>query len=419
MRAYDRNGRLKVKAGVSFDDGPNLDAFDRLRVSQPTGLFDTQFQYTQNTLLWETVITGAAPPTATHAPNESAIDLALTADNQIQAVLRQSRQYHRYQPGRSQLIQLTFNFNAATATGVVKKEVGYGDDDNGIFLYQTSSGVGIRLRSKVTGSVVDTDVAQTSWNIDKMNGTGPSGITIDWTKAQIFATDLQWLGVGRVRYYLKVGAFYPIHEINNANANSTTYMTTACLPIRYKISKTASTDTGTLKQICSAVFSEGGFELERGYPFSAFNSTTGITTTGTARRPILSIRPAATLNSIVNRGMIIPESVGVFISSNHTVLWELVYGGALTGAAFAAVDGTHSITERDSTATAITGGITISPDFASSTNQSRVTVPVNLAQRLPLTLDTAGANPINLSLVVTSFSGDATCHGVMKWRELR
>lgn len=136
---------------------------------------------------------------------------------------------------------------------------------------------------------MDTFIPQSSWNIDKLDGTGISGKTLDITKSQIFLIDFQWLGVGRVRFALDIdGRITPIHEVNNANSLGIVYMKTPTLPVRYEVVNTGtSTSTTTLEQICCSVSSEGGYQI----PGIEFSAGHGITRRAvTARVPILAIR---------------------------------------------------------------------------------------------------------------------------------
>lgn len=380
------------------------DAFGRQRVSNPTTLFDSQQQYDTSPLLWDSTTSGSG--TVTHSANGAAALCNVTTTSG-DAVVRQTRAYHRYQPGKSHFVLTTFVMAAPEAN--LRQRVGYFDADNGVYLEQTGTTINVVLRSKVTGSVVNTAVPQASWNIDKY-------YDLDLEKAQIFYVALEWLGVGSVQVGFVVdGQLVPVHQFNNANNISNVYMTTANLPVRYEINATGTLSGGkSLQAICSSVISEGGFEDERGYPFSAANGVTSIGVT--TRRPILSIRPKATFNSIVNRGAVIPQSTSVYADAAAFV--EVVYGGTLTGASFSSVDAS-SITERDVSATAISGGIVLDSFYVAASNQTRGASSSNLSGRVPLTLDIAGSNPIPITIVVTSFSGTANSSGSISWREFR
>lgn len=399
---------------VKFGDSAAIDAFARLRVSNPATLFDAQLQYDESPLFWETVLAGSG--TATHDPDNSAVDLDTTTAIGDK-VTRQTRQYFRYQPGKSQRVLLTGALGVGQSN--LSQRVGYFDDDNGIF-FQCQDGIlQVVLRSSTSGSAVDTVVPQSSWNLDKMDGSTPSGININPVNSQVFAIDLEWLSVGRVRMGFFVdGILVYCHQFLNANVITGAYMTTANLPARYEIENTGTiASAASLKQICTAVDSEGGFQEELGVPLSASN---GITTIGvTTRRPILSIRPKATFNSIVNRGLIEPVLATLFAQTNAAFV-ELVYNGTLTGATFAIDPG--GTAEADIAATAISGGLVIGsfPVATTGPGSNARSAGINpVLSKLPLTLDKVGATPIPLSMVVTSFNATSTVSGGLGWREVR
>lgn len=401
-----------------------------MRVSNVATLGDYQLQYDTHPLYWYESITNTSGSAATtHNANQSSVSLTAGAED---VVIRQTRQYHRYQPGKSQLILCTFKL-APLVAGVTQR-IGYFDGQNGIFLEADGTTVNLVKRTYTSGTAVDTQYEQAEWNRDPLDGSGPSGINLDWTKPLILVMDMEWLGVGRVRIGFVIdGAIYYTHDINRrlggeADIANLVYISTANLPIRYEIRVAAAiVGTHSLTQICSQVSSEGGFVEENGLQFSAH--TSGTANSVTTREPVLSIRPAATFNSLVNRGAIIPQMVNV-VALSKVALVEVVYGGTLTGASFGAVDATYSITEKDTSATAISGGITVASFFVPAAAQGSSSAPgsvsTSLIGRVPLALDIAGSHPTTpfsdvLTVVVTTGqSPDATSiYGSLTWRELR
>lgn len=394
-------------------DSAGVDAFGRQRVGGNTpSQFDSAMQYGTYPLLWESALTGGG--TAVFVANQSAVRLRVATSGDI--VVRQSHQYIRYQPGKSQLVFMTGTLGALTAN--TRQRLGYFDAQNGVFFEQDGTNVKVVQRSFVTGSIVDTPIIQSAWNIDKFDGTGPSGTVLDTSKSQIFVIDLQWLGVGRVRFGFDVkGRIFYCHQILNANTNAGVYMSTADLPMRYENQATGAIGGNVdMFQFCSSVVSEGGFDVITG-PGLTNTANNGITAISvTTRRPVLSIRPKATFNGLVNRGSIIPENYQVLVAST-TILVELVYQGTLTGASFASVDA-NSIAESDVSATAISGGTVIDSFYISAAANPHVANLAQIFQKLVLALNIAGAAPDNLTIVCTAFTGTATVNGVLTWKEL-
>ena len=234
------------------------DAFSRLRVSNPQTLYEVS--HNVGLRPYDIASKTSNGGTNTHVPNESTVDMVVTTTSGSQ-VIRQSRPYIVYQPGKSLLIMCSGVLNANSNGNDCSTKIGYFDDRNG-FYFQYENGLSVVRRSYVTGSVVNTSVSQASWNLDVMDGTGSSGLTIDASKIQIFLFDLEWLGAGRVRIgIVQGGEINYVHEFTHANSETTVYMTRGSLPIRYQIDNTATTNgSGTLKMICATAMSEGGFE---------------------------------------------------------------------------------------------------------------------------------------------------------------
>jgi len=242
--------------GPANPSGVSVDAFGRARFSTPYTLFDSSNVGYKNDKFDES-ITGTG--SITYSADESTVSLANgTASGN--SIVRQSKRRFSYQPGKSLLIMNTLVF-APTQAGLTQR-VGYFDDDNGVYLERVNGVVNIVLRSSITGSVVETRVPSTEWNLDKFDGDGTSHITLNPDASHIFWVDLEWLGVGSVRTGFVVdGQLVIAHSFHNANINPNVYMTTPNLPIRYEITNSAELSTAaSLKQICSSVISEGGYE---------------------------------------------------------------------------------------------------------------------------------------------------------------
>lgn len=404
---------------VSFGNTALNDAFGRLRVSSPSYVFEAQSQYDSQPLLFNTVTSGGGSGSS-HLPNESAVSLTV-GTGATDYVIRQSKQYFRYQPGKSQMILMTGVMGAAVAN--VVKRIGYFDNSNGLFFQQTSTGVSVVRRTYTGGSSSDNGIDQADWNIDTMDGNGPSGISLDMTKSQIFMIDLEWLGVGRVRFGFVIdGSIYYCHEMLNTNVLPTVYMTTANLPVRYEIGNSAVSAGASMKAICCSVSSEGGYD-RFGFPFSVgLNSAFASVQ---ARRPVLSVKPRLTFNSITNRMDFDITGIEV-ISSTYTSYYEVVLNGTLTNASFNNVDSTYSGMQYDKAATAITGGVVLACGYAVAGGPG-ANATGGVVQKLvknPLCVNYAGTDSDILSIVATSTDTQdppraANVGAVLSWQELR
>lgn len=337
------------------------DAFGRLRVSEPYTLFDSFHRFSDNGLWATNAGVGGA---AVFSSDEGLINLNVTAASGS-FVQRETLKVFAYQPGKSLLVLTTFVMSPAK-TGLSQR-VGYYGDDNGFYLELADNTLSFVRRSSVTGSIIETPVDQANWNYDKMDGTGPSGITLDITKAQILWMDLEWLGVGSVRMGFVIDdVIYISHVFRHANVEPTTYITTACLPLRYEIENTTGTvGASTLKQICSTVISEGGYEL-RGEAHSIGTTITApynMTVAGTYY-PLMSIR----LKSTSLNGIVVPTGIGCLPISTGTYEWRLIEKGVTTGGSWISL-GADSIVEYNISGTSFTGGTTIHSGYFNASNQ--------------------------------------------------
>ena len=396
---------------------PANDAFGRSRVGLPATLFASSHEYNSSPLFWQSILTGTGA--ATFVPATASVDMTVSASGD--SVVRQTFRYFRYLPGKSQLVLLTGVVGAAAAN--VRKRWGYFDAANGLFFQQDGDGtLSVGRRSSVSGSPVDTLVPQDEWNLDTMDGRGPSGHALDPSKANIYVIDFEWLGVGRQRYGVNIdGATYYVHETRWANTNTDVYMTTANLPLRYEVTATGvPAAPATMKQICSTVVSEGGSDAEmQARVRSANNGTSPIS--ASTRRAILSIRPKATFGGIVNRALIEPLSLEFINTGNAQVLVELVRGATLGGSPSWVSAGDSSVVERDVAGTTVTGGEVLWSGYVGTATQgNQLQLPFDQVSNadVPLTLDHVGLNPINLSVVVTSLGAATACAAAMTWKEV-
>lgn len=388
--------------------GMNLDAFGRLRVSNPYTLFDSQNRYTKDPQFDES-LSGSA--TSTHLPNESSVQMQVTTASGDE-VVRQTKRSFPYQPGKSLFVMCTF----AMASGVtnLRQRVGYFNANNGVFLQQNNNALSFIVRTYTSGSVSDArEVAQSSWNGDKLDGTGSSGITLDVTKTQILFLDFEWLGVGSVRCGFVIdGKFIVAHTFHNANSLTSVYMQTAILPVRYEIRANGTlSGSKSMKQICSSVISEGGYEQKSALTWARQTSpTTGV---GTSFVPLVSIRlKSANLGAVV-----IPNGFS-FMPTSASDYFEIVLirNATLTGASYSSIS---TNVEYDITATALTGGTIVKSEFTSSGVLSGNTIndPSTYNFDLQLGATIAGASDV-YTLAVRTVSGTGDGIGSLSFWDL-
>ncbi len=379
-------------------EGGNVDAFGRLRISNPLTIFDSQNRYQKDNQFDESTATGG---TVTYSANESTVNMNVTTSSGSE-VVRQSYRVMPYQPGKGLLFMGTFVMGTAQTN--LRQRVGYFNTDNGVFLQRNGTTVSFVLRTNTSGTPSDTrTVNQADWNGDKLDGTGNSGFTLDLTKSQILFMDFEWLGVGSVRCGFIINGQYIIcHTFNNANDLDKVYMTTAILPVRYEIKADgAIASAATLKQICSTVVSEAGYQQAAVNQFA--RRTTVLGTIGNTFLPIISIRLASdSLGAVV-----LAQAIQVFPLTNQNYEAVLLKNATLTGASWDTTTFNH--VDYDVTANAVSGGTIVLHEYVSSTAQGRAVgvAPTGYNFDLQLGASLAGVSDV-FTLAVRTVSGATT-----------
>lgn len=402
--------RVSNSAASSLTDG-RADAFGRQRVSEPFTLFDSAQRYTNRPEQWETRLVGSAD--SIYVVNQSLSQLTVTSASGDKAT-RESKRVFSYQPGKSLQIMASFAFDEGQ-TGLAQR-VGYFNDQNGIFVTNKNGVNYIVRRSYATGAAVDTEIAQSDWNVDKLDGSTTSGIELDFTKTQILFIDIEWLGVGQVRVGFVInGNFYLAHAFQHANIIDTTYMTTATLPVRYEIENIAGTVAGSaMKQICATVISEGGYQV-RGRPYSVGRPVTApmnLAVAGTAY-PLVSIR----LNSSYLDAVAIIKNISMLgIANNGKMQYRLVTNATITGGTWTNTSG--SMIDYNITATGMSGGVTLTSGYVGINNQSGQTITLDPgAFQFQLERNGLAGTAITYTLAVAAAADNDDALGSIDWEE--
>ena len=249
------NNEVNTPYFTLYPDSGTMDAFARSRFSQPTTLFDSKQLFDKNPIFWDELVTNnSGNATSTHSTTNASTNMYVEATDTI---VRQTKTHWNYQPGKSQLGLFTGNLTTASGlTGVIAR-IGLFTETDGLFFQSDSTTLSVTVR-KASSNL---NVERAYWNGDKMDGTGPSGVTIDATKCRIMFIDYEWLGVGRVRFGFFVDGIPVVcHTVNNFNQLTSVYISTPNLPVRYEISSAAGGSSATLQHICSSVISEGGID---------------------------------------------------------------------------------------------------------------------------------------------------------------
>lgn len=448
-----------------------LDAFGKLRVSNPNTLLDIRFpgqsdgsvDFLENDLQIcnASGASSGATPTGTYGNSKLNIEIPFTGSSS-KYYISQSRTYSVYQPGKSLLFLATGVFDPAGANGNIttftnsltnsgdniSARIGYYDYTesslstfiptirNGLFLeinYNNTGGTKTRTVSVNIKNNTTTSISQSSWNIDKMDGTGPSGLNLDFTKTQLMVIDMEWLGVGRIRFgFYAYGRIQYCHQILNINTLIEPYTNSINLPICYSLCGTsAGTNfTGKLTQICSTVISEGGYN-PAGKPFSVSNGLTSINVPANIETPVLFLR-GGTSNYYHQK--IVPTGLTMISAETNLILYKLVLfqdGASLASSGTVTPSwlqvNTNSVAQY---AVAFTGGGTYSSAngilldngyfYGRGTNTFS-----NLSDVFNSIILQINANITNISDVlvltatfITGGGGNSTVYGTLSWQEI-
>jgi hypothetical protein len=415
--AQGYSGYSIIDPDVAIRDSANLDAFSRLRVSNPLILHNSQFTYDLAPIIYEQITNGTGATVTYDSTNRYALMTFSSTPTGGKSYM-QTYEYLPYQPGRSQLAFVTFNMISAVANTL--KFAGYSDGVNGVEFQLDGTTKQFKLYSG-TGSG-DLTVTQSSWNIDKLDGTGASGITLDITKVQILVIDIQALYAGRVRIGFDInGEIIYAHEFLHANNITPPYIQSANLPVRCGMTSTGTVST-TMYFLCSAVISEGGSEDINVYGYT-FQQDSGAVSVGTGGTHMLSIRPRTTFNGITNRTRVAYIDVEIYNAGNQPIQWQLCVGQAISGTTtYNNCNATYSSSEYNVLGT-LSGSpaIVIDGGYVASAGGAKGVTNTAIISRYPITLDAAGLHRSlgTLTLKATSLSGTQVVYASIKFREIR
>lgn len=392
------------------------DLFGRLKVSQPYTLFDSTHRYSQDGDFSDVILGTGSTVGIITAQSTATLGIGTTAGCSI---VRESKRVFSYQPGKALQVLQTFVMNSAKPN--LTQRVGYGSSENGVFLEQITNSSGITtaywmMRTKKSGITTEIRIPQSEWSVDKFDGTGVTGHTLDLTKAQLMFTEYEWLGVGAVRcgFAHEEGNFHIAHRFEHANVIDSVYMTTATLPVRYEILNTGiTTSPSTLKQICVSIQSNGGYERLSKRDVARRTSTVSIASTTFV--PIVSIRLTPSREDAV----ILPKSFTFLGSSASTAILEVAWikNGTLNATSWESLATPN--TQKNTDATTITGGTIILNDFVSSANKSDTPLNVEGNYNWDLQLGRTQAKVSDvITLAARAVTGSADCIGGISFYDL-
>lgn len=389
---------------ITFERNQQLDAFGRLRVSELNTYFDSPLKHHEEIYIWDTLTEGSGSWNYSFSQNMLLADVTGNGDR----VLRQTKEYFQLQNGKSHFGFMGVVFGSTT-TGVTKN-AGVFDSDNGFMIRQTGDGsMHFVVRSSASGSVQEFTVAQNAWNLDKLDGTGPSGITVDFTKLQILSFDMSYSGNGSVRFGVMVdNEIVYAHQSSSFNLYEVNNFTTPSLPMSYEISSTSG--ASSIKQQSSCIMVEGNYE-ERGVQRSVNTGTSALNINSLT--PVLNIR----LKPQYRKGLIIPESYNILQTSTNTTLYYAIYMfTTVTGGTWVdSQSGTNCIAQVNTGATSFSGGILIDSGYLPA--KATGTVSEKFKNILRLAGNIAGTTDI-LTVAIAGVGGSVPTFASLNYYEV-
>jgi hypothetical protein len=409
---YDigQNGGPEPINSLPFGNNASTDAFGRLRTAVPDTIHNCKQTYDNAPLIYNTATVNGGVAIYDNANSSTVMQVSANGD----AVIRQTRLYCNYQPGKGQLAFITFSM--PDSAGLVSR-IGLFDGDtttpyanpHGFYFENNNGNLSFNIANYGGGESSQT-VPQSAWSIDTLDGNGPSQITLDVTKAQILVIDYEWLGVGRVRYGFNIdGITYYAHAFNNANNIIYPYLKDPNNPVRYEVRSIGG--AGVMRQICSSVMSEGGSQ-ENGILYSCNTGVSGIGNISAGQRaPIINIRLKANrLSATLN-----VQDFAAMASSTTNSLVEIVLNGTVSGTPLSFNGITNSNVEYavcnagDSIAN---GTILYSAYFNKSSNTTSA-----LSQSLFAIGSNIDGTRDVLSVCITPYNGNERYFAALNWLE--
>lgn len=383
---------LRTTSGAAVTSN---DSFGRLRVSNPFTLFDEFFRFSNDGRAFSNTAVGG---TLVHDANASSV-LSNVTTTSGSRVYRETKRVFAYQPGKSLQILKTFAF--APAQTNLRQRVGYFGINDGIYFQLADSTLSWVRRYSTSGQVQEEVVAQSSWNVDPLDGTGTSTKILDASKAQIMWIDIEWLGVGSVRVGFVIdGEFVQCHQFNHANVINNVYMKTACLPVRAEIENTGATQSNSsMREICTTVISEGGYQLT-GRGRAVGHDLNAAYDLALANRfyPVLSIRlKSDRLDSIV-----VPKNFSIAFTQAANYEYKIVVGGVTAGGSWISA-GNDATFEYNRTGATFdwTTGANVEMSFVAASNQTSVSPALDpLPFFYQLERNSFTANAVEFSILV-------------------
>lgn len=245
-----KNVRIDNQQHLEVNASNPKTAYDELPVANYSPVAQISFPYNINTDIVN--VTETAGGTVIQDFNMAVLNTsATTASSATVTSIGQIP----FRPGQGHIGRLSCLFDGVpTSTGYMG--IGLGDADNGYGFLLDSAAFNISYR---TNGVPQPNIPQTSWNVDKMDGTGPSGMTLDITKGNAYQISYGD-GFGCINFSIEsatTGDYVLVHILHVANLNILPSTYNSTFPLRAEVSNGGGTADLTLSVASMSGFIEG------------------------------------------------------------------------------------------------------------------------------------------------------------------
>ena len=386
----------------------HLSAFGEFLVTQKTCIVPLNFNYSLNPFF----VTTSTNTTGT-ATQANGMAVLQTGTGAAGSATLESKASIRYIAGTGQYASFTAMFTTGAANS--QQEIGLGDINNGMFIAYVGTAFGVIERD----GGVDTFVPQSSFNVDKCDGTGNSGFTISKTSLALYKCEFGWHGSGPLKYYVMdvVHGRWILMHVIGVNVTQPRFLNPT-LPLHVRVVNSGNTSNITLQTASMGAYHEssspgGALDVPAdASPGSAGNNSHTSTTTESA---VITLQDLSTVFSgQVNKVRVQIKGISIGNqTATQTTIWRLVQNTTLGGTpSYTAFDANTSVAATDVAGTTLSGGREVWRGVLSGTAES--------GQIIDLTGYNLILNPSDtytLSCTTAAFPNQ-TVNGSIQWKEL-
>ena len=404
---YDSQGQPILRTTSTDVDKTST---NRLKVSTKNIVFSNTFQFSKQPDIWDETLTSGA--TSVNNPLQSSVLLTVTSTPGSK-VIRQTYNVMHYVPGRSAEFNMV-STNVSVGPGH-RARAGVFDEKNGVFFERGVEGdLWVVVRSSVTGTPVDTRVRRTDFNIDKLDGTGPSGIANVLGTIRTLHIEYEWYGAGDVEFsFIINGVKHPLHRFTFSNVINTSWCSTPFNPIRVELENISANTSAVLEQYSTSYSLEGQMR-SLGVPKITGIPLPGVSIPGQfTYRPVVSLR----LKSTMLNAVAFIEEIQGFTTSNTFLTFRLVRNATINATTWTDHQTNESSVEVNTDATTYSGGTVVALGIIPLNGRPYILDQEN--GQFQIGRNTLGTVSDVYTLLFSSATNNATALGTIRWREVR